>query len=234
MLPAVNIRALNVPGAWVVEPVVRQDDRGSFREWYRHDELAAAVGHPLQLAQANCSVSHRGVLRGLHYTDVPPGQAKYVSCPAGAVFDVVVDVRVGSPTFGTWDAVRLDAETGAAVYLAEGLAHGFVALTEGATVTYLCSTVYQPQRDRGIDPFDPDLGIGWPSEVTPLLSEKDRAAPRLAAAAEAGLLPDYQACQSLYRAARSKGSITVPVQGTEAGPGSIDLLPADCSQALGR
>ncbi len=182
------------------EPPVHRDDRGSLTVWYRHDELAAAIGRPLELAQANWSVSRRGALRGLHVTDVPPGQAKYVACLAGTVLDVVVDVRVGSPTFGSWDAVELDAAAGTSVYLAEGLAHGFVALTDSATVAYLCNATYAPDRDRGIHPLDPALGLPWPADLELVLSDKDRAAPTLAEAAEAGLLPRYEDCLAVYRA----------------------------------
>lgn len=191
---------MTVPDAWVCEPPVHRDDRGSLTVWYRQDELADATGRRLDLAQANWSVSRRGALRGLHLTDVPPGQAKYVACLAGTVLDVVVDVRVGSPTFGAWDAVELTAETGTGVFLSEGLAHGFVALTDGATVAYLCGALYAPERDRGIHPLDPDLALPWPAGLDLLLSEKDRAAPRLAEAAAAGLLPRYADCLAVYRA----------------------------------
>lgn len=189
-----EIRALAVPDAFELTPRVFGDDRGAFLEWYRFEELAEAVGHPLRLAQANLSVSRAGTLRGLHFADTPPGQAKYVTCVRGAVLDVIVDIRVGSPAFGAWDAVRLDEDGRRAVYLAEGLGHAFVALTNDATVTYLCSQVYNPTGEHGINPLDPDLGIEWPDSVELLLSPKDAAAPSLAQAREAGLLPDYATC----------------------------------------
>ena len=188
-----KIRPLTIEGAFEVTPVQHRDDRGAFLEWYRFDALAAAVGHPLDLAQANLSTSARDVVRGIHFADVPPGQAKYVTCVSGAVLDVVVDLRTGSPTFGAWDAVRLDDEDRRAVYLAEGLGHGFCALTEGATVAYLCSSTYRPGHEHGVDPLDPELGIAWPAGVA-LLSAKDAAAPSLAQARASGLLPQYQAC----------------------------------------
>jgi dTDP-4-dehydrorhamnose 3,5-epimerase len=188
-----KIRPLAIQGAFEVTPVQHRDPRGAFMEWYRFDALAAAVGHPLDLAQANLSTSAKDVVRGLHFADVPPGQAKYVTCVSGAVFDVIVDIRVGSPTFGAWEAVRLDDEDRRAVYLAEGLAHGFCALTEGATVTYLCSTTYRPGHEHGIDPLDPELDIAWPVTV-PLLSMKDAEAPSLAEARSSGLLPEYEKC----------------------------------------
>jgi len=186
----VKIRPLSIEGAFEITPVQHSDPRGAFLEWYRFDHLAAAVGHPLDLAQANLSISARDTVRGIHFADVPPGQAKYVTCVSGAVLDVVVDIRVGSPTFGAWEAVTLDDQDRRAVYLAEGLGHAFCALTEGAVVTYLCSSTYRPGAEHGINPLDPELGITWPTPV-PLLSTKDAEAPTLSAAREAGLLPRH-------------------------------------------
>ncbi|MDQ1679410.1 MAG: dTDP-4-dehydrorhamnose 3,5-epimerase, partial [Frankiaceae bacterium] len=185
---------LAIDGAWAVRPRVMTDPRGHFLEWFRGADFRAAAGHPLTLAQANCSVSRRGTLRGIHFADVPPGQAKYVTCVRGAVLDVVVDIRVGSPTFGRSEIVRLDDAEHAAVYLSEGLGHGFLALTDDATVVYLCSTPYHPTGEHGINPLDPALDIDWPADVEPLLSDKDRAAPTLAEAREQGLLPSYENC----------------------------------------
>ena len=189
-----QIRPLAVPDAFELTPKTFGDDRGVFLEWYRFEELEAAAGHQLRLAQANLSVSRRGTLRGLHYADVPPGQAKYVTCVRGAVLDVIVDIRVGSPTFGAWEGVRLDDVDRRAVYLPEGLGHAFLALTDDATVSYLCSEVYSPTREHGLDPLDPALGISWPSDLELLLSPKDAEAPSLAQALADGLLPDYAAC----------------------------------------
>ncbi|MFF7330112.1 dTDP-4-dehydrorhamnose 3,5-epimerase [Streptomyces sp. NPDC008150] len=193
------MRALDVEGAWVLEPKVFPDDRGSFHEWFRGEEFRGATGYDLTLAQANCSVSRRGVLRGVHFADVPPGQAKYVTCVRGAVLDVVVDLRVGSPGFGRWEAVRLDDDTRHAVFLSEGLGHAFMALTDDATVVYLCSTGYAPGREHGIDPLDPDLAIAWPRDIEPVLSAKDAEAPSLTEAERSGLLPSYARCTA-YRA----------------------------------
>jgi dTDP-4-dehydrorhamnose 3,5-epimerase len=197
----VKIRPLGIEGAFEVTPVQHGDSRGRFLEWYRFDALAEAVGHPLDLAQANLSTSARGVVRGIHFADVPPGQAKYVTCVSGAVLDVIVDIRVGSPTFGTWEAVRLDDEDRRAVYLAEGLGHGFCALTEGATVAYLCSSTYRPGHEHGVHPLDPELGIAWPVP-DPVLSGKDAEAPSLAEAGANGLLPRYEACRSYVETLR--------------------------------
>ncbi|MFB9574816.1 dTDP-4-dehydrorhamnose 3,5-epimerase [Streptomyces yanii] len=199
------MRQLSLEGAWVHEPKVFPDSRGSFHEWFRASELSEAAGHGLQLAQANFSVSRRGTLRGIHFADVPPSQAKYVKCVRGAVLDVIVDIRVGSPTYKQWEAVRLDDMDHHSVYLAEGLGHSFMALTDDATVLYLCSEGYAPGREHGIDPLDPELSIEWPGGITPLLSEKDAAAPSLAEAEKQGLLPSYEACRAYYAQLRARG-----------------------------
>nr|WP_202523858.1 dTDP-4-dehydrorhamnose 3,5-epimerase [Kitasatospora sp. SID7827] len=184
---------MSIPGAFEVTPQQHGDPRGLFMEWYRFDKLSEVVGHPLRLAQGNLSVSAKNVVRGVHFADVPPGQAKYVSCVRGAVLDVVVDLRVGSPAFGRWEFVRLDETDRRSVYLPEGLGHGFCALTDDATLSYVCSETYNPTGEHGVHPLDPDLGIEWPVEV-PQLSAKDEQAPTLAEALASGLLPDYRAC----------------------------------------
>ncbi|GGV77421.1 dTDP-4-dehydrorhamnose 3,5-epimerase [Streptomyces gelaticus] len=199
------MRQLSIAGAWVHEPKVFPDSRGSFHEWFKASELSEAVGHTLRLAQANFSVSSRGTLRGVHFADVPPSQAKYVKCVRGAVLDVIVDIRVGSPTYKQWEAVRLDDIDHHSVYLAEGLGHAFMALTDDASVAYLCSEGYAPGREHGINPLDPELGIEWPQGITPLLSDKDAAAPSLAEAERQGLLPTYEACQEYYAQLRARG-----------------------------
>ncbi len=174
------------------------DERGSFHEWFRSDDLQAHAGHGLNLAQGNCSISSKGALRGIHFADVPPGQAKYITCLRGAILDVVVDIRVGSPTFAQWEAVRLDDKTRSGLYIGEGIGHGFLALTDDATVIYLCSEPYTPSREHGVHPLDPEIGIEWPADVEPVLSPKDAEAPTLEEAHRAGLLPDYQSCLDYY------------------------------------
>jgi dTDP-4-dehydrorhamnose 3,5-epimerase len=186
--------SLGIEGAWVHTPKIYADDRGSFLESFRGSELAADTGYQLDVAQANCSVSRPGVMRGVHFADVPPGQAKYVSCIRGAIIDVVVDLRVGSPGFGSWKAVRLDDQTRRSVFIAEGLGHAFMALTEDCTVVYLCSTAYAPGREHGVHPLDTTLGISWPADFEPVLSAKDAAAPSLTEALRDGLLPRYDDC----------------------------------------
>jgi dTDP-4-dehydrorhamnose 3,5-epimerase len=192
----VRIRELSIPDAYEITPVQRADDRGLFLEWYRFDSLAEVVGHPLDLRQANLSVSARGVVRGIHFADVPRGQAKYVTVAHGAVRDYVNDNRVGSPTFGQWDVVELDDRDRKAIYIAEGLGHCFVAVTNDAVVSYLVSDVYQPTAEHGITPTDPEIGLPLPDD--PRLSPKDVEAPSLAEARERGLLPEWDAMRSYY------------------------------------
>ncbi|KOT80909.1 dTDP-4-dehydrorhamnose 3,5-epimerase [Streptomyces rimosus subsp. pseudoverticillatus] len=201
------MRPLSIDGAWLHEPVIHHDERGAFHEWFRAPDFLTATGTLLELAQANCSVSRRGALRGIHFADIPPGQAKYVTCLRGAVLDVVIDVRVGSPTFGQHETVRLDDASRRAVYLSPGLGHAFLALTDDATVVYLCSTGYQPEREHGVHPLDPSLNIAWPDDLgTPvLLSAKDAAAPTLEEARRAGILPQFATCRATAGQLRRAG-----------------------------
>lgn len=187
-----NIRELSVPGSFEITPRQFPDDRGTFFEWYRFDALAAAVGHPLDLKQGNGSVSHRGVIRGIHFADVPPSQAKYVTVAHGAVIDFVIDIRVGSPTFAHWDSVVLDTIDRRAIYIAEGLGHCFVALTDDAAVNYLVTEEFNPLREHGITPLDETIGLDLPFGPDELvLSPKDIDAPTLLEAQAAGLLPTW-------------------------------------------
>ena len=186
-----DVRELSIPGAWAITPHLHVDQRGVFSEWFTDSAFTALAGHRFELRQANCSVSAAGVLRGLHFAQHPPSQAKYVTCVHGSMFDVVVDIRVGSPTFGQWDAVLLDAKNRGSVYISEGLAHGFLALQENTTVTYLCSAPYDPSREHAICPTDPALGIEWPAVDKFELSERDASAPTLDEMQESGLLPSW-------------------------------------------
>jgi dTDP-4-dehydrorhamnose 3,5-epimerase len=197
-----KIRQLGIEGAYEITPTQHTDARGTFAEWYRFDHLEAELGHPLRLAQANVSVSAAGVVRGVHYADVPPGQAKYATCVRGAILDVVVDIRVGSPTFGQWASAVLDEHDRRALYVAEGLGHAFCALTDDATLIYLCSETYDPAREHSVHALDPELGISWPSE-RPLLSPRDADAPSLARARADGRLPDFAACSEYTRSLRT-------------------------------
>jgi dTDP-4-dehydrorhamnose 3,5-epimerase len=200
-----HVAELKVPDSWVFTPKQWPDPRGVFLEWFKAPVFREAVGHDLVIKQANHSVSSKGTLRGVHFADVPPGQAKYVYCTKGAVLDIVIDIRVGSPTFGVSDAVRLDTVDRKAVYLSEGLGHAFLALTEDANVTYLCSEPYNPTGEHGVHPLDTDLDLPYPDDVEHLLSDKDAAAPTLAEAQSSGLLPSYEECRAFYAGLRSNG-----------------------------
>ena len=198
-----DFRELSVEGAFEVTPRQFPDDRGVFLESFRGDRLAEHIGHEPQIVQTNVSVSSRGTVRGIHFADVPPSQAKYVTALSGSLVDYVVDLRVGSPTFGRWDSVLLDTRDRRAVYLPEGLGHAFAALEDGTTAMYLCTAAYSPEREHGIHPLDPDVGLVLPDGFeAPLLSPKDSSAPGLAEAVGQGLLPSYAACQEFYSSLR--------------------------------
>lgn len=192
-----EIRELSIKGAFEITPKQHDDSRGTFLELFKRDAFIDAVGHPLKLAQANCSVSAKGVLRGLHFANVPPSQAKYVTCFSGAVLDVVVDFRVGSPTFKQWDSVVLDTVERRAIYIAEGLGHAFLALEDNSTVMYMCSEGYAPGREHAVHPLDPELNIEWP-DIELVMSEKDKVAPSFKQQFEAGLMPTIEECEAFY------------------------------------
>ncbi len=189
-----KVRELAIPGAWEIAPTIHADSRGLLFEWLTEGGFRAFAGHHLDVRQANCSVSAAGVLRGLHFAQLPPSQAKYVTCLRGSVFDVVVDIRVGSPTFGHWDSVLLDDSDRKTIYISEGLGHGFLALQDNSTVMYLCSEEYNPQREHTICPTDPVLAIDWPlvDGAAPSLSDRDAAAPSLEEVRASGLLPTWE------------------------------------------
>jgi dTDP-4-dehydrorhamnose 3,5-epimerase len=193
-----DFRPLAIEGAWEVTPRQFPDARGMFAEGFRADKLAAHIGHLLAVRQTNISVSVAGAVRGIHYAALPPSQAKYVTALDGVFLDFVVDLRVGSPTFGEWDCVRLDTLDRRAVYLSEGLGHALACLENG-TAFYLCSEVYDPVGERAITPLDPTVGLVLPGGPAPVLSPRDTAAPSLLEAREAGLLPDYEDCLAYRR-----------------------------------
>ena len=173
---------------------------GVFLEGFRADHLATAIGHELDVRQTNISVSTAGALRGLHYADVPPSQAKYVTATSGLFIDFVVDLRVGSPTFGTWESVVLDTVDRRAVYLSEGLGHALACLEDG-TAVYLCSEVYNVGRERAINPLDPRIGLKLPEDFEPRLSAKDAAAPTVPGRARRGPVADVRGVHLLRRLA---------------------------------
>lgn len=193
-----QVRPLSIAGAFETTPRQFPDDRGVFLESFRGDLLEAHVGHRLDVVQTNVSVSSRGTLRGIHFAEVPLGQAKYVTALTGSLIDYVVDLRVGSPTFGRSDSVLLDATDRRAVYLAEGLGHAFLALEDGTTAHYLCSAAYNPEAEHGIHPLDPVVGLALPDDIDVRLSPKDESAPSLEEALADGLLPTWAQCEQRY------------------------------------
>lgn len=188
------ISPLSLAGAFEITTTVHGDSRGEFVEWLRMDELSHTTGHAFALAQANLSRSARGALRGIHFADVPPGQAKYITCAVGRILDFIVDIRVGSPTFGQWVSVELSGENRNAVFLAEGLGHAFLSLEDDTVVTYLVSDVYRPDKEHGINPLDPAIGLKFPLPREAIqTSPKDAEAPGLMEAQKLGLLPLWSA-----------------------------------------
>ncbi|MFD7322433.1 dTDP-4-dehydrorhamnose 3,5-epimerase family protein [Streptomyces sp. NPDC059875] len=188
-----HIAATAIPGAFVVTPRLLPDERGSFHESLRADKLERVLGEPFVPRQVSYSVSCRGTLRGIHTVALPPGQAKYVTCVHGALRDVIVDLRIGSPAFGRHHVCTLDAESGRALYIPEGVGHGFLALADDTRICYVMSTVYAPGTQIDINPLDPELGLPWAYSEPPLMSEKDAGARSLAETVAAGVLPHWKA-----------------------------------------
>jgi dTDP-4-dehydrorhamnose 3,5-epimerase len=189
-----KVRPLSIPGVVVIEAAGTADARGSFHEYVTEEGLREVTGSGLAVRQVSCSVSARGVLRGIAVMEVPPGQAKLVTCPKGAVLDVAVDLRAGSPAFGCWHMEQLGEDRHAALYLPAGVGHCFLALADGSAVLYLLSQAHDAAREHRVNPLDPSIGIGWPDGIGLVLSPRDAAAPGLDDALRAGFLPAYAAC----------------------------------------
>jgi len=177
-LRGVQVTELSIPGALLIAPTVHGDERGFFCETYR-EPVWSEHGIPATWAQDNHSRSGKGVLRGMHFA-IGDGQAKLVRCARGRIWDVVVDLRAGSPTYGRWEGVELSDENMHQLYVPIGLAHGFVVLSDVADVTYKCTTVYDAEVERGIAYDDPEIAIAWPQDLELKVSERDAEAKRLA------------------------------------------------------
>jgi dTDP-4-dehydrorhamnose 3,5-epimerase len=175
--------AASLEGVFVYSPQRHSDNRGHFEERFKLSEFSSQVGVEFKVRQVNQSSSSKGVLRGIHYTEGSPGQAKYVSCPRGSIWDVVVDLRRNSPSYGKWFAKLLSADNGKSIFIPEGMGHAFVALENDSVVNYLCSTEFDPTLDRALNPFSPKLGIPFEELLSThgiqklILSEKDSSAP---------------------------------------------------------
>ena len=181
-----RIEETELPGVLVIEPRRFADDRGFFMETYNQAALAAAI--PYTFVQDNLSRSKKGVLRGLHFQEPQP-QGKLVRCARGALFDVAVDIRVGSPRFGRWVGRELTESNALMLWVPPGFAHGFCALTDDAELAYKCTALYEGASDRSVAWNDPDIAISWPVS-SPVLSPKDASAPFLR---DAPVLPTFAA-----------------------------------------
>ncbi|OEU86332.1 dTDP-4-dehydrorhamnose 3,5-epimerase [Streptomyces abyssalis] len=187
-----HLEETTVPGVLVVTPRRHVDERGDFYEGMRVDALERALGHPFAARQINYSTSRKNTLRGIHGVAIPPGQAKYVTCVQGALRDIVVDLRVGSPAYGRHHVTELDAESGRSVYVPEGVGHGFLTRDDDTRICYVLSSTYVPGTQIDIDPLDHELALPWGFTHPPLMSDKDAAALSLAEAVSAGLLPRWE------------------------------------------
>lgn len=188
-----EFRHLSVEGAVEFGFPVFPDDRGCFASSLMESDFVRALGRrPFRPGQVSFTRSRKGVVRGVHYTATPPGCAKFVHCPAGRALDMVVDLRVGSPTWGRWDSVLIGPDSPKAVYLPVGVGHAVLALEEGTVITYLLSEEYVPANELGVDVHDPELGLPLPEGSGLIRSARDASAPTVAKALEAGLLPTYE------------------------------------------
>ena len=185
-----KLTQLGIEGAWLAESPVWKDDRGSFREWFKIEDVKIVAGRVFGIEQANISLSSMGTLRGIHYSLAPRGQAKWITCVSGAIQDVIVDIRPDSKTFGQWVDVELRSDSGKAVFISEGLGHGFLALDDNSVVAYLVSTPFSPTDEYEINPLDQAIDISWRIDPKALkISEKDKWAPDLLDRKNQGLLP---------------------------------------------
>ena len=195
-----QLTELKIPDSYEVLTTQFGDERGLFLETFRFDILQEKTGKHFHIKQVNTSISRRGVLRGIHFATVPNGQAKYVTVHSGSIIDFIVDLRVGSNTFGKWESVKLDSVQRNAVFLSEGLGHAFLSLEDNTVVSYLVSDTFNPDNEFGINPLDPDIGLDLPSEFNSFfLSEKDETALSLRDMSNKGILPTIVACRELYK-----------------------------------
>jgi dTDP-4-dehydrorhamnose 3,5-epimerase len=185
-----KLTQLGIKDAWLADSPVWSDDRGFFREWFKSEDVKSATGRDFEIEQANISLSSAGTLRGIHYSIAPRGQAKWITCIAGSIKDVIVDIRPESQTFGKWIEVALNGDSGQAVFISEGLGHGFVALEDNTAVAYLVSTPFSPTDEFEVNPLDEKIGINWGMDLSALkISEKDKKAPTLTERLAEGKLP---------------------------------------------
>jgi dTDP-4-dehydrorhamnose 3,5-epimerase len=190
---------LSISGSWKIEFQKFDDSRGFFYESFNEEDFKNQIGRNLNIKQTNTSSSSKGSVRGIHYALVPPSQAKLVQCQRGSIKDYVIDIRIGSPTFGKFEEIELnESSAAAAIFIEEGLAHAFVALESQTVVTYYVTERYNPEREKGINPFDKTLNVKWP-EIDLVLSEKDKQAISLEEAKSQGLLPTFDECKAFIK-----------------------------------
>lgn len=185
-----ELTPLGISGSWMAESPVWHDERGFFREWFTSESIQKFTGNGFGVAQANMSLSSKGTLRGIHYSNAPSGQSKLVTCMSGSILDVIIDVRPSSSTFGKWVSVELTRNSGKSVFISGGLGHAFLALEDDTVVSYLVSTPFSPSEEFEVNPLDEKIGIRWGMELTALkISDKDRNALTLVERLLAGQLP---------------------------------------------
>ena len=179
---------IGIEGAWLAKSPILKDERGDFREWFKSEEILSKTGFNFEVAQSNVSTSAKGVVRGIHYSIAPEGQAKWITCTKGKIWDVVVDIRPNSPTFMKWVGAELTPDSGSSVLVGVGLGHAFISLEEYSVVSYLLTSQYSPAEEYAINPLDNQIAISWPINAI-LLSDKDRLSPTLNDNQMANLLP---------------------------------------------
>jgi len=189
---------LKISGSWKIEFQKFDDSRGFFYESFKEEDFKKLIGRNLNIKQTNTSSSSKGSVRGIHYALVPPSQAKLVQCQRGSIKDYVIDIRVGSPTFGQFEEIELNENSASAIFIEEGLAHAFVALENQTVVTYFVTEKYNPEREKGINPFDKTLNVKWP-DLELILSEKDKQAISLEESKSQGLFPTFDECKKFIK-----------------------------------
>jgi dTDP-4-dehydrorhamnose 3,5-epimerase len=190
--------ALKISGSWQIEFQKFEDSRGYFYESFKEENFQKQIGRQLSIKQTNTSSSAKGSVRGIHYALVPPSQAKLVQCQRGSIKDYVIDIRVGSPTFGKFEEIELSESSPTAIFIEEGLAHAFVALENNTIVTYYVNEKFNPEREKGINPFDKTLNVQWP-DLELILSEKDKSAISLDEAKSQEILPLFDECKAFIK-----------------------------------
>jgi len=186
-----DIQNTEISGLYIILNQTHSDERGKFREWFREETINEHVGSNFHPKQANISLSNRGVLRGIHYSVSEIGQSKLIICAVGSIIDVVVDLRLGSPTFGEMKKIELDSKSEMTLFVGAGLGHSFLSKEDGTTIIYMQDEIFSPKQEFGINPFDPSLNIDWPI-FDYILSQKDTNAPSLQQRIESDELPKFK------------------------------------------